>query len=138
MFDGLQDQTLLAKKKGHMDMTAYAWAHKTHHIVHERYWGKNLNGPNANKLLSKIDDLIDFLPDDLKCFGIALSLFDEVKKSMFGSVELHKNWMDKLQRFENVYYKLDREFKIGFTPKTHVCIKINLICFNILKALIIL
>ena len=122
LFDELQDQTLLAKRDGKMKMTAYTWAHTKHHIVHARYFGKNLNGPNANKLLSVVESLIKFLPNDLKCFGIALALFDEVKKAMFGSDTLAEHWMSTLQNFENVYYRLDNQFKIGFTPKTHVCI----------------
>ena len=62
-----------------------------------------------------VDDLIQFLPENMKLFGKALKSLDKVAKSCFGMVLL-PTWDQDIKDFLEVYDQLG----IGYTPKVHV------------------
>ena len=83
--------------------------------VKESYYGKKLNGPNLSKLLRFAPELTDYLPDDLKKFGLALQALDKVKKACF-SMTLDKDWEKYHTEFIDSFNKLE----IPMFPKLHI------------------
>ena len=116
IFDALEAEMVKLKERKYVKMTAYEWARKPpRSIVHEKYFGNKLNGPNCDNLHKYAGELTQFLPNEMKKFGIALSSFGKVKKACFGMV-LDDNWEQVLEEFLNSYDALG----IGYTPKCHV------------------
>ena len=115
IFDHLEDEMKILKEKNKVLKTAYQWAHEApRNVVQEKYWGRKLNGEMSNRLLSYSEDLTNWLPEDLKRFGEALTLLNKVKKSCFG-MDLLPSWEFDLERFIEKYESLE----LGYTPKIH-------------------
>ena len=85
-----------------------------HCIEASGYHGGDYNGPNCMKILSKIHELTELMPENLKKFGRALDAFNEVRISVFGQT-LDQDFAKKIKNFEKAYEKLE----IPVTPKIH-------------------
>ena len=79
------------------------------------YHGDALNGPNCIRLLSKINELLDLMPENLKKFAIALIALDSVRKACFGQ-KLDPDFGKKIKYFEKRY----KDLGISITPKAHI------------------
>ena len=115
ILDGLQDKTVEKVKAGQMAKDAYQFLESAN-IQREPYFGKKLNGPNCKKLITKpvIDNLLAFLPDDLKPWALCLKILDDLTKACFGK-KLSPHWIFVLDSFEKAYNELD----LKLIPKTH-------------------
>ena len=103
------------KEENKVTKTAYEWASASGNNVHkEDYHGGQLNGPNCDRLHQLAIKFTEFLPKDLKKFGIALQALKKVSHSCF-SMTLGEDWENDLTTFLVAYDALD----IGYTPKVH-------------------
>ena len=78
------------------------------------HWGNKMNGPNCDKLLHHAKQLTDFLPHDLKKFGIALERFQDFKMACF-TQDLKPDWPERLELLKEAFDKLG----VRMTPKIH-------------------
>ena len=116
IFDECHTKTIELKAAGLMRQTLYQWANAPPcNIVRVNYHGGQLEGPTLKKLLTYTEPLTNFLPLQLKKYGIALKALDTVAKSCFG-MELQKNWKEKHEDFVRCFLELE----ICKFPKYHI------------------
>ena len=88
IIDVLHEETAELKDQDMIEMTLYEWLHiSPRNVVREEYYGNMLNGPNCDKVLRKetLQAMMEFLPEDLQKFVIALKALNKIKKACFST-----------------------------------------------------
>ena len=83
-------------------------------IVRQAYHGGSLEGNQCKTLLSKCQEIREFLTESHKNFADCFEAFNALRKACFG-MDLDPNWELALSKFEKSY----RSLKINITPKVH-------------------
>ena len=102
-------------EQGHFHKSVHDWAYDMS-IVPCKYRGEDLNGPNCQKLLKKLDSLLEFVHPKFHKFVLCMKLFGSVAEACFGSDILMADWPEKVKSFEDSY----RALGISVTPKVHI------------------
>ena len=113
IFDELHAALTHDIENGFLHPSIYVWAN-TKSIVGQNYNGGQMDGPNLNLLLTKLDELETVVDPRFHKFIECLRLFHEVKKACFG-MNLAEDWEEKIELFKTSYKSLD----ISVTPKVH-------------------
>ena len=113
IFDELHAALTHDIENGFLHPSIYVWAN-TKSIVGQNYNGGQMDGPNLNLLLTKLDELETVVDPRFHKFIECLRLFHAVTVACFG-MNLAEDWEEKIELFKTSYKSLD----ISVTPKVH-------------------
>ena len=127
IIDVLHEETAELKDQDMIEMTLYEWLHiSPRNVVREEYYGNMLNGPNCDKVLRKetLQAMMEFLPEDLQKFVIALKALNKMKKACFSTRPLDwtvgADWEFKWKSSIDGYVSAFLDLGIQRFPKFHI------------------